>query len=324
MVQAWVHEAMISFGIDKPWEEVTKNPVKIAAANAIWSCTLACFGPKLSQADLADLNSEVTGIPEDGIEFKFTSNHLSVPVKLCSIDNNGNKTKELPMIHYMPAFATSISGPPNIGEVSPIILVKGEPGYHLSLITPSGYIWEKSLEVIPFKDYVQTSLKTKSDIFTATVYPCVSNFQVLNIRPTCQEGCLMCTVEKGDGQILPDYKQKVGNAMDILIDEASKSGKAFQLSVSGGSLESGDAGFDSAHGWALSLLKEKLDAKGFKYPVQLQLEAILPADKTSWSDIIQTISEYVNDYGWQISLAINIEAVQEEWKHLFFLAQINR
>jgi len=312
-----IGHVMDVFGLDAPWEDIAESPVKKAAANALWSCTLACFGPTLSHADLSDLNAKVTGIAEDGIEYKFTSNHMSVPVKLHSVDSMGHKTNEYAMVHYMPAFASGLPGFPSIGDVSPIALEQGENGYVLSMKTPSGHVWQKSLEVIPFKEYVQKSLKNKSTLFTDVVFPCVSNFQVLNVRPTCEEGCLMCTVEKGDGQISSEHKENVGKAFDVLIDEAMKSGKAFQLSISGGSLKGGDAGFESGHGWALSILKEKLDEKGFHHPVQLQLEVILPSDPDSWPGIIDTIFPYVKHDGWQVSLAINIEAVQETWKSVF-------
>ena len=50
--------------------------------------------------------------------------------------------------------------------------------------------------------------------------------------------------------------------------------------------------------------------------MRLQLEIILPKDKTSWQGIIDTIEIYVKK-GWDISLAMNQEVVQNEIESMF-------
>ncbi len=303
-LQSSVHEAMTALDLDKPWEEIHANPVQEALANSIWSTVLACNGPKLDTTTLVALNKARFGSDYvsqvDGSHI-FTSNHLSVSGKLKPVDNDGSIMK-----HHMPTFATVEGGKPTIGDVSPISLEQEGDVFVLSLQTPGGHVWQKQFEVLPAAAF-STSIK---DIAS----PCASSFQVTILRPTCQENCVMCTVPKGNGEVSHEYKEKVSQALDVLIGHAASNHHKFQQTLSGGTLSSDDGGFSTAHEWGLAMIEEKTQGKDIS--VQLQLEMVLPPDKTTWQPILQKLHFYV-EKGWKISFAVNMEILHDEWEGLF-------
>lgn len=299
-LQTSVHTAMTALDLDKPWEEIYGDPVQEALANSIWSTILACNGPQLSAETLLALNKQRFGdayIDKNNSDH-FTSNHLSVPGVMKSLGPA--------MVHHMPTFATQKDGKPTIGDISPITLIHDGDSFVLSLETPSGHVWKKQFDVLPAAEFA-TEIK---DIAS----PCASSFQVTILRPTCQEFCTMCTVTKGDGFVSEEYKGKVSHALDVLIGHAAHEHHAFQQSLSGGTISSGDGGFSTAHEWALRMIEEKTHRKNI--PVQLQLEMVLPPDQSTWKPILQTLNSYVQK-GWKISLAVNIEILHDTWEGVF-------
>lgn len=124
----------------------------------------------------------------------------------------------------------------------------------------------------------------------------------------------MCTVTKGDGFVSEEYKGKVSQVLDVLINHAAEKKHAFQQSLSGGTISSGDGGFSTAHEWALQMIEEKTHGKNI--PVQLQLEMVLPPDKSTWKPILQKLNQYVQK-GWKISLAVNMEILHDQWEGVF-------
>lgn len=303
-LQSSVYAVMTALDLDKQWEDIHGDSMKEALANGIWSTILACNGPKLDASTLVALNKARFG-PDyvthaDGSHI-FTSNHLSVSGALKPVDSDGPA-----MIHHMPTFATLVGGKPTIGDVSPITLTQEGEAFILSLQTPSGHIWQKQFEVFPAAAFA-TKIK---DIAS----PCVSAFQVTILRPTCQENCVMCTVPKGNGEVSDGYKEKVSQALDVLIDHAASHHHAFQQTLSGGTISSGDGGFSTAHAWALEMIDEKTHEKNI--PVQLQLEMVLPPDKSTWKPMLQKLSFYVKK-GWKFSLTVNMEILHDQWEGLF-------
>lgn len=71
-----------------------------------------------------------------------------------------------------------------------------------------------------------------------------------------------------------------------------------------------------------SKLATKEEKLGIKIPVQIQLEMVLPKDQSTWSAIIDTLAHYTKDFGWKISLAMNMEVIQDAWKGLFLQGPI--
>ena len=323
-LQQSVDGAITALGLDKPWEELHGDPVKEALANAIWSTTLACNGPKLDAATLVTLNKERFGpnYVEHVDGSHFTSNHLSVSGALKPMGSEGQSIAGPAMIHHMPTFATQEHGKPTIGDISPITLVKQDGAFILSLVTPNGHTWQKQFDVLPAAVFTTEMVGTGMDKepMKAIASPCVSTFQVTILRPTCQEHCTMCTVTKGDGFVSESYKEKVSQVLDVLIDHSAMAKHAFQQSLSGGTISSGDGGFSTAHAWALEMIAEKVahaeQMYGHKVKVHLQLEIVLPPDKSTWKPILQKLNSYIQK-GWKISLAVNIEILHDQWEGIF-------
>ncbi|MBU1326816.1 hypothetical protein KKB64_01165 [Patescibacteria group bacterium] len=313
-LQTSVNTVITALDLDKPWEDIHGDPAKEALANGIWSTILACNGPQLDGATLVALNKERfgAGYVEQTDGSHFTSNHLSVSGALKPLDSEGNTIAGPLMFHHMPTFATQPDGKPTIGDVSPITLIQKDDKFILSLVTAGGHTWQKQFNVYPAAAFA-THIK---DIAS----PCASTFQVTILRPTCQEYCTMCTVSKGDGFVSESYKEKVLQALDVLIDHAASTGHAFQQTLSGGMISSGDGGFSTAHACGLEMIAEKVAAAEQKYKhnvkVQLQLEMVLPPDKSTWKPIVEKLYQYVQK-GWNISLAVNIEILHDAWEGLF-------
>lgn len=326
-----VSGAIKALGIDAPWEEVAKDPLKIALADTLWSTTLACFGPKLTPDLVKALNIARFGsdyLTNDVAAHVFTGNHLSVSCRLIPVTSDGNRGPGPVLVHHMPTFASVDGGKPAIGDVSPITLEKHEGQFVVSMTTPSGHIWTKALEVLPAKANATTLVgKDQAMAMVKSIAsPCVSAFGVLILRPDCQENCIMCTVPRGNGAISQAYQEQVSGVLDLLVDDAALHNHAFQQTFTGGSLAYGDGGFMTAHAWGMELLASKIAAKehelGKKIPVQIQLEMVLPDDQSTWPDIVDTLAHYTKDLGWNISLAINMEVIQDAWKGLFLQGSI--
>lgn len=323
--------AVTKLDLDLPGEEIAQDPLKTALVNSLWSSTLACFGSELSAETLVKLNKARFGdsyVTEDVTAHVFTGNHQAVSCQILPLTSHGESMVGPAMVHHIPTFATVEGGKPTIGDISPIHLVSsGDGRFILSLETPSGYIWNKQLKVIPASAYTTSEMGSEGAqaMFKSIASPCVSAFQVLILRPDCQENCLMCTVPRGSNPISSTYQDQTSEALDVLIDEATKKGKAFQQTFSGGSLSYGDGGFN-AQAWGMRLLAEKIRTRefrtGHRMPVQLQLEMILPSNKGWWSNIIKRINYYQQALGWQISLALNIEVIQDAWRPLFLRGRI--
>ena len=323
--------AITALGLDESWENIAKDPLRLALANALWSSTIACFGPQLSADTLVALNKARFGpeyITADVSAHVFTGNHLSVSGKLFPLDSQGNHIPGPVLVHHMPTFVSIEGGKPTIGDISPITLEPVDDKFELSLKTPNGYVWRKTLDVIKAASYT-TQLVGKDGLkapVKSIASPCVSSFQVMILRPDCQENCLMCTVARGTGAIPEFYQVQVSEVLDVLLGDAAAKGHAFQQTFTGGSLSNGDGGFASAHGWGMELLAQKIsvieEETGNKIPVQIQLEMVLPKDQSTWQGIINTLSHYTNDLGWKISLAINMEVIQDDWKPEFLQGRI--
>lgn len=323
--------AITSLDLDKPWEQLASDPLKMALADALFSSSLACFGPKIHSGHLKELNMLRFGsgyLTQDVAAHVFTGNHLSVSCHLIPVGNDGKRTFGPVQVHHMPTFASVDGGKPAIGDVSPIALTKEENQFYLSLVTPAGHVWKKAIEVLQASEHAtqMVGLDQAQTVFKSIASPCVSSFQVLILRPDCQENCLMCTVPRGAGNISEHYQAQVSEVFDILIDEVVASGHAFQQTLTGGSLSAGDGGFATAHAWGMEILAAKVAAKEAqihkKIPVQIQLEMVLPKDQSTWPEIIDTLAHYTTNLGWKISLAINTEVIQESWEPVFIQGAI--
>lgn len=209
-----VDNAIQSFGLDASWEEISEHPLKTALANALWSCSLACFGPKISPDQLRELNALRFGsdyATKDVASHVFTGNHLSVSCRVLPLSSNGERIAGPVMVHHMPTFASIEGGKPAIGDLSPIVLEKNGEQFILTMTTPSGYVWKKALDVLPAASFTTQMVgKDGSNAMIKSIAsPCVSAFQVLILRPDCQENCIMCTVPRGTGVISEEYQTQV-------------------------------------------------------------------------------------------------------------------
>lgn len=311
--------AITELGIDAPWEKL--NPVQLKIARTLFASTLACFGPKTAPETFETMTRQSWSFAES--EYRFTSNHSSLSVKRTLLDSDGNLMPGTTVLTQMPVFLENSSGP-SLGSVSPIRLVEDNGSFELHLSTPSGNIWKQKLELRPVDEIFNSSIDNDGQPvpLSSIVLPCSSQVnRVTVIRPTCQENCLMCSVTKGDGAITDEYQEQLSQALDLLIDEAAGEGRPFGTTLSGGSLSDGDGGFKTSHAMVLDLIKQKISQKesqlDHKIPVQLQLEMMLPPDKDAWIPVIQEIYGYVQGFGWDISLAINIEVLPDEWEGIF-------
>lgn len=307
-----VDKAITALDLDRPWEEIHNDPVKEALANGLFGSLLSCNGPQISAEMLLALKKRQFGKGFDfthAKETEFTGNHEAVPVRVFG--------KGLNAAYNMPTFATRPDGKPTIGDISPISVSEQDGIFQLHLMTPSGHRWNKRLEVLTAPE---SSKKIVGSMAGKVVYaadigqPCVSPYQVLILRPTCAENCTFCSVTRGTGFISQQYREQVSNTLDLLINDAAINGRPFMQTLSGGSERSPDGGFHTAHEWALAEIEKK--AAG-ETRVQLELEMMLPPDKSTWNSIIEKLNRYAQKPGWKIGLAINMEGLNDKSKGLF-------
>ncbi len=320
--------AMNKLGLDLPWEEIHKDPMKEAVAEALFESILS-LGPKMNRDIYLALNKKFLGEKfriHPGV-LDTTANHEAVPGRLISLDKDKKPILGAfqPSIN-MPTFPTRLDGKPNIGDISPIRLYQEGEKFLLELETPSKHKWIKEFQVIeaPKKSSSQVvGSKAGGDVFVYDVStPCVSNYRVLFLTDTCGLDCDQCAYLRGIGFMTPVREETVSETLDYLIaDDLAKHSDTFRLTISSGSRDNPDAGYAGAHGWVLKQLEEKLKKvkikKGEKWEdmkVELELEMTLPEDKDDeWDKIINDLYYYVG-LGWNISLAMNMEALSPEWR----------
>ncbi len=325
--------AIDKLGLELSWDEIHKDPMKEAVAEALFESILSCFGPKMNRDVYLALNKKFLGekFRIHAREFDTTANHEAVPGKLISLDKDKNPTLgSLQASINMPTFPTRSDGKPNLGDISPIRLYKEGNRFLLEFETPRNkHKWIKEFQVIeaPKKSSSQiVGSKAGSDVFVYDVStPCVTNYRVLFLTDTCGLDCDQCTYLRGTGLMTQVRKNTISETFDYLIeDELEKHSDTFRLTISSGSADNLDAGYAKAHGWALKQLEEKLKKvkikKGEKWEdmkVELELEMTLPEDKDDeWDKIINDLNYYVG-LGWNISLAMNMEALSPEWRKDF-------
>lgn len=310
-IRASLDFAITALHLDAPWEELHRDPVKEALAQVLFVSTLSCFGPNMTQEMHIALIRKHHGALFDELSTKntFTANHSSVP---CRLEGDG-----LSAVHHIPIFPTIPGWRPTIGDISPIDIIQIGDEFQVHLNTPSGYIWNKRLAVLAASELSGEVVGVKgNEIVRARniAMPCVSGFQVMDLRDTCSEDCVMCSVPRGRGVITEEYWIQVSKTFDGLIYDAAKRDHAFTQTLSGGSEDSPDGGFHTAHERALTEIEQKVPSG---MGVQVELEMMLPPDKSTWEPIMEILNRYAQKPGWKIGLAINMEVLNDAWKQLF-------
>ncbi len=325
-VQLSVNNAITTLGLDEPWEKIHADPMKEAVADALFGSILSSYGPKISverqfELDEIRFKGSLHNVAES--DPNFTSNHRSVSVRLRSLDSYGNPIIGPVFSYHMPTFATREDNIPTLGDLSPISISQ-DGIFQLYLPTPSGHVWYKLLEMTQASESANQVVGEKGGtvVFARDIAsPCVSKYQVMVLRDTCERksaDCAMCTVPRGTGLITPERKKEISNTLGLLIDEAViKGDNFFYQTLSGGSTNTPDGGFSTGHEMALRLIEEKLRKYDNKIKAKLELEMMLPPVKDMWIPVIDKLNHYVRDLGWEISLAINMEALPDKWRGLF-------
>ncbi len=338
-LESSVNKTIKDLGLDMPWEKIHEDPLKEALAEMLFTSVLSCYGPKISAETLHELNvlrfgggtsTDLLGSPI------FTANHKAVPVKMISLDSRGEQIGKESPPHNMPAFSTEVGGKSTLGDISPISIIKTKDNFELQLKTSGGHVWRKKIEVIKAPEYSKELVGREGYKIPAGLIsmPCASGFSILNIRNVCQENCAFCSMLKakeGEGKLTKIRKQQVSETIGLIVEDAFEKSLiknkrlpiVIQQTLSGGSLDTGDGGFEEAYGWALSEFQTKIAKAKEKYKntkdvrVQLQIEMILPPDKSTWEQVIKKLNDYRKLTGWTLSLAINTEVLPDEYEAIF-------
>lgn len=323
-----VGQAITDLGLDEPWEKIHEDPMKEAVANALFGSILSCFGPKMTLEMHLALNRQFLGKDFDDMHttgYDTTANHESAHVTVFPLDSDGKPLSGLRASYNMPTFPTRSDGIPTIGDISPISLSEKNGVFQLHFSTPSGHIWNKQLIVrtAPDSSNEVVGQLAGKDVYVRDIAPpCASNkHRVLFLRATCAQNCLQCGVTRGDGFFTKERQAQVSETLDFLLKD--EKGDTFWLTLSGGSENSPDGGFKTAHRWALEEIEKKLklvkENTGRDMKANLELEMMLPPDKETWEETIKTLNQY-KDLGWNLSLAMNMEALSPKWRTGFIRA----
>lgn len=261
----------------------------------------------------------------EGKEIKpsFTANHDAIPLLLIPVDENDNRMPGAMIKHIPLRPSKEVEGEKKfgLGEISPVKLEEVGEEMFLVLETPKGNKWRWKVESIEADDYYSDSIGFGLN-FGDREYHCASeDSMIINLRESCGGDCSMCGVPRGDGEITWKDKFQLMRLFRTKFENIEdEKGAVFGVSLSGGSVDSFDAGFGKGHGWALKALDRLLSSLNKKrenpIKMKLQLEFALPRNRGAYKKIIETISKYV-DKDWDISLAINLEVLQDEFRALF-------
>lgn len=340
-IQSSVHEAMKALNVDASWDEINKDPLRLASAKALFTSVVSCLGANdITPEIAAEINRRAFGESGYGSNLSrdvfSTANHRATAVILTDLGSDGKPltSRRTPM--NMPMFARSIDGKPSISQVSPIKVVLEDGQLLLLLSTPSGHIWKKLIEVsnATFANQLVGNTRGKVHIETIT-QSCGSPFRVWEVRRTCRENCIGCNFDRGDGEITELDWIQFTQAMTLNIVNLVKNGHKVQATLSGGSLDWGDGGFESGIGQAL----EKIDGivsniekeewylykygKDKKIPVELELEIVLPSDRKEWGGILDILDRYFQK-GWKLSVAANLETPIDEDREYFLRGNLKK
>lgn len=340
-IKSSVDIAITALKLDKPYEGMDDK--EKALADALFGSILSCFGPSFrdpeegSYGEKYGIYQSLHGVGSIDIfprYEKFTSNHNAVGVSLYPLDSDGKRLSGSPDHMNMPTFVRTFGGKATFGDISPISIIQVGAELHLYLVTPGGHIWNKLLEKRDIDSVFDKPVGIRTNGATLfardIVETCSFTHPVTKLRLTCEKeaaGCKFCGVTRGDGIITPEHQKHVLKTFHELIfdEKARKYNTSLMLTLSGGSENSPDGGFHTAHEWALGKIEEEIrEAEkiyGKKINVDLELEMMLPPDtspdKVIWRDIIRKINHYVEGLGWNIGLALNVEAYDDETRRIF-------
>jgi hypothetical protein len=199
-----------------------------------------------------------------------------------------------------------------LGSVSPIKIELDSNGNHnLVFETKQHNIWKPGFTVIKAPPYATelVGIPHQQAYLYEIVMPCASPFQVAMLDNACDMGCLICSVQYGEGEPSLAYQIQVEDALWKIMEYDQKKGLPFQSTLSGGSMRTPDGGFFSIHAKALNDINRFTQEYGFNKSIQTQLEMILPQDKNQWGRIFQTMNDHLAKGNRILSTSINLENV---------------
>lgn len=318
-VQNQFRYAAIELGLNVPLKELKQNPIKLSLALGLVDCFASAFG---ASADNSVTNSlqEITN-PKAPMVHGFTGNHDNTfpgtfhPIGEDGIFIPGAIRKHLRISR------SAIGEKPELGDISLLEINKIGEVFIATLKVPGLPEWK--FQFIPTKalPYFTDSIgfgRRVADI----KYPCASDSSgVINLVPTCTEDCLQCFTTRGNGIMSDADKFQNGNVIRSIFRHITENNRSiFGATLSGGTGGSADGGFEDNFGWALEEIDHQLTEvqPTYKKKIQmkLQLEFVLPRDKTARSGIIKIIDKYVKK-GYQFSVAINLESLRDDLRQLF-------
>ncbi len=304
-VKAPMDFAVTNFRLDKAFNFFT--PLELALADDLFETAVASYGINTSMVSLE--TSTRMYIQAFGVECStnpnsFTANHESLTVRKRILDSTNHPMEKFGILSQMCMFVNQ-NGSPTLGDVSPIILTEQDGRLLLSYTTPNGNAWTKEIEVIPVS-------------VDPNELGCASEFHISVLAKDCPQQCSFCDVPFGDGFLTDDQKEEIERSLDRTARIAIEKNRPLRFTLSGGSPNTPYAGFEWAE-FKLELIKQKAEAlkgeTGKTLRVQGQIEMMLP-DKELWQEVISKLNGY-RDLGWKISLAINLEVLDNADRPFF-------
>jgi len=297
-------------GLDVPLDKLREDPVKFAMVESVVDAFVSCFGTRFEKPGvLWDLRRARFG--ENGpILSSFTANHFDAPGVFFPLGRGGGRLGGGAIAKNMLAIEDRTNGKSTLNEISPIRL--GEEGgvFVASFITPNKNVWQ--WEFVPDKaeDYYLEPLDGSGLVRVGNVllHCKFSGFGITDIGESCDEGCVQCNVLRGSGRASEQHRDRMKRVLQIMRNRQKSSEVVDFGTPSSGSNSGPDGGYFAAFGRTM----EEIDKLGVGR-ARLQLEMVLPRDRDSWPKIIENIGFYV-DKRWKISLAINLEVLQDEYR----------
>ncbi|MEK7495279.1 MAG: hypothetical protein AAB788_00620 [Patescibacteria group bacterium] len=310
-----VNDAITLLEIDDSFDNLSKNPTNSALTQAFADCIFSSFGPSLTSKAKTHLQ-----ILRGGEEIKFTSNHDTSPGLLFPLNEEGIRLSGA-IPKNMLTLDSETGDLLSLGDISPIKLDLVDKTLVAEMMTPGKNVWKWEFVPTIAKPYYKEPVDENFNVGQIEIFCASENSAIIILARDCAENCLFCGVPRGNGKMTYEDKLRRKIVFEKMFKNIpDKSGGFFGATLSGGSSKALDGGFSHNFGWALKELDNQLSVanKNRINPIKmrLQLEIILPKDKTSWQGIIDTIEIYVKK-GWDISLAMNQEVVQNEIESMF-------